>query len=234
MLQKSKVFPTKLGVSLLLALDDKADFFGVFIFMKKCKKCEFTLDSRMFYKNTELSDGLENKCKKCRNEESSKNYKNKKEYYSKLRKIWYENNREKYLMYCQKYQQIPEVKTRRKILSRTRDNKRRKIDIKFRIKKNLRSRLWHALKGKTKSQNTMKLLGCDIDFLKKYLENKFLPGMSWKNYSYRGWHVDHIMPCDLFDLSKPKEQKRCFHYTNLQPLWAKDNISKNNKITNLS
>jgi len=70
----------------------------------------------------------------------------------------------------------------------------------------------------------MKLVGCSIDFLKQHLENKFKPGMSWKNYGK--WHIDHIRPCASFDLRKPAEQKKCFHYSNLQPLWAKENLVK--------
>ena len=54
--------------------------------------------------------------------------------------------------------------------------------------------------------------------------------MSWENYGYYGWHIDHIIPCSKFDLSKLEEQKKCFHFTNLQPLWALDNIKKSNKL----
>lgn len=54
--------------------------------------------------------------------------------------------------------------------------------------------------------------------------------MSWDNYGYRGWHIDHIKPCSSFNLSDIKEQKKCFHYSNMQPLWWKDNIAKSNKV----
>ena len=94
----------------------------------------------------------------------------------------------------------------------------------FRLLSCLRSRLWQALKGTDKSDSTIKLIGCSIDELKNHLEKQFIKGMSWK--SYGKWHVDHIKPCCSFDLSKPKEQYKCFNYTNLQPLWAKDNCSK--------
>ena len=76
----------------------------------------------------------------------------------------------------------------------------------------------------------MKLVGCTLDELKNHLEKQFTKGMTWKNYNYRGWHVDHIIPCSSFDLIDPEQQKECFHYTNLQPLWGKDNIKKSNKI----
>ena len=92
---------------------------------------------------------------------------------------------------------------------------------------NLRTRIRIALKGYVKSDTTMELVGCSVKFLRKYLEKQFIKGMLWKNYGK--WHVDHIRPCASFDLRKKSEQKKCFHYTNLQPLWAKDNISKGNR-----
>ena len=54
--------------------------------------------------------------------------------------------------------------------------------------------------------------------------------MTWQNHTVTGWHIDHIMPCSNFDLSKPEQQKECFHYTNLQPLWYDENIRKSNKV----
>lgn len=100
-----------------------------------------------------------------------------------------------------------------------------KIDANFKLRCNLSKRIWNALKGICKSKSTVKLLGCDIEFLRCYLESKFIDGMSWENYGK--WHVDHVIPCVSFDLSKPEEQQKCFHFTNLQPLWAIDNFIKN-------
>ena len=74
----------------------------------------------------------------------------------------------------------------------------------------------------------MKLTGCNILFLKEYLEAKFKKGMNWENYGV--WHVDHIKPCASFNLMKKEEQEKCFHYTNLQPLWAIENIKKGKKF----
>ena len=100
----------------------------------------------------------------------------------------------------------------------------------------LRSRLCSALKGKTKSKSTLKLLGFTILKLKQHLENQFKKGMNWSNYGngwygmgMEEWHIDHIRPCASFDLSKPEEQHKCFNYTNLQPLWAKENLEKHIK-----
>ena len=96
----------------------------------------------------------------------------------------------------------------------------------------LRGRLWSALTKKNikKTTSVMELTGCSIDFLKHHLESLFLEGMSWDNYGTYGWHVDHILPCASFDLSDPEQQKICFHYTNLQPLWREDNLSKGARI----
>ncbi len=79
-------------------------------------------------------------------------------------------------------------------------------------------------KGINKAKKTIKLLDCTIPELKKYLEKQFKKGMTWNNYGK--WHVDHIRPCCKFDLSKPEEQLKCFNYTNLQPLWAEENLRK--------
>jgi len=64
--------------------------------------------------------------------------------------------------------------------------------------------------------------------LRLHLERQFKDGISWDNYGE--WHIDHIRPCAKFDLSKPEEQRACFHYTNLQPLWEKENVSKGARI----
>jgi hypothetical protein len=113
---------------------------------------------------------------------------------------------------------------------------RLKTDINFRICNNLRVKIHHAMKNLSKSAHTKELLGCSIEELKTHLASKFTKRMSWDNYGtgYNGkgmeqWHIDHIRPCASFDLSKASEQKKCFNYTNLQPLWAKDNLEKSDK-----
>jgi hypothetical protein len=92
-----------------------------------------------------------------------------------------------------------------------------------------RKRVWDALHG-NKSKKTQELLGCCSTELKLYLEQKFKDGMSWENYGLYGWHVDHIIPCASFDLTDLEQQKKCFHYTNLQPLWAEENLEKGSKV----
>ena len=103
---------------------------------------------------------------------------------------------------------------------------RHRSDEAFRIRYNLSGRIYRALCGLSKSKATMHLLGCSIEELQEYLSSKFQDGMSWDNYGLDGWHVDHIRPCASFDLADPEQQKICFHYSNLQPLWAVDNMSK--------
>ena len=92
---------------------------------------------------------------------------------------------------------------------------------KTRIAGNLRNRIYKALHSNSKSAKTMELLGCEIEFFKKWIESQFTPEMNWKNI-----HIDHHVPCAAFDLSKEDEPKICFHWKNMQPLLAKDNLMK--------
>ena len=107
---------------------------------------------------------------------------------------------------------------------------RRKTDPTFRLEANLRSRTNGAIKNNSKSKSTIELLGCTVEHARKHLESQFTDGMNWETYGFYGWHIDHIIPCASFDLSIPEQQRQCFHFTNLQPLWAKDNLSKNDKL----
>lgn len=99
-----------------------------------------------------------------------------------------------------------------------------------RLRLNVSRRIRDVLMGTSKSSSTMILIGCNTDELRGYIESLWKPGMSWENYGIFGWHIDHIIPCAAFDLSKPEEQRKCFHYTNLQPLWAIDNWRKHDWV----
>jgi hypothetical protein len=106
---------------------------------------------------------------------------------------------------------------------------RYKNDVKHKLLSNLRSRIRKAVKNfgnSKKAHKTIELTGCTIIELKAHLESLWVEGMSWVNYAKDGWHIDHIRPCNTFDLTDPTQQKECFHYTNLRPLWAKDNWSR--------
>lgn len=102
--------------------------------------------------------------------------------------------------------------------------RRTRTDIIFKLRRNLRIRLRAALKRNTKTGSAVKDLGCSIEELKIYLQSKFTEGMSWDNYGK--WHIDHIIPLSKVDLTNETELKKAVHYTNLQPLWALDNIRK--------
>ena len=104
------------------------------------------------------------------------------------------------------------------------------LSLEEKIKHRLRSRLWQAIANNTKSGSAVKDLGCSIDFLKSHLESLFIPGMTWENYGHKGWHIDHIVPISSFNLSDPEQLKQACRYTNLQPLWWFDNLSKGSKV----
>ena len=149
----------------------------------------------------------------------------------KEKNIWNDNHKESLNEYRRTSEVYREVrkKANRKYQQHNKKKlylgwKKRREDVGFRIACNLRNRVGMALKGKHKRGKTLELLGCDIDTLKQHLENKFTKGMSFENYG--AWHIDHIQRCISFDLSKEEEQKKCLHYTNLQPLWAEDNLRK--------
>jgi hypothetical protein len=103
---------------------------------------------------------------------------------------------------------------------------REKIDPNFRLANRLRARLYKITKGLVKAGSAVKDLGCSIPDLREHLESKFKEGMDWNNYG--AWHIDHIQPLSKFDLTNRTEFLKVSHYSNLQPLWAKDNIVKSN------
>jgi hypothetical protein len=181
-----------------------------------------------------------------------------KEYYSlnKEQKLlkgkeWYEKNKEARAKSCQKWYLVNRkrkaLKAKQLILQnkeffsekrRIYQNKRLTEDSSFKIRKNLRIRINQALRFNLKSKSTIDLLGCSIQEFKKYLSLQFSDiilesgekvKMSFENYGPRTWHIDHIKPCNQFDLSDPLQQQECFHYTNMRPLAWYDNLSRNKK-----
>ena len=107
---------------------------------------------------------------------------------------------------------------------------RRKTDISYKLALNIRTRLWWVLKTGYKSRTIPNLLGCSIEFFKGYIEGKFTNGMTWDNYGKTGWEMDHILPCAKFDLTNEIELHQCFHYSNYQPLWSRENAIKNDRV----
>ena len=119
---------------------------------------------------------------------------------------------------------------------KAKDTERRGIYWKKYLKENLNANITHKLRsrlnkavrcsGSHKSASTLKLLGCTVQDFKKYFQARFTKGMTWAKFLSAEIHLDHIKPCVAFDLTKASEQKKCFHYTNCQPLWAYDNMVK--------
>ena len=154
---------------------------------------------------------------------TDKIYKEKnKEWIRKKDKIYREKNKEliaKRAKVCN---------SKRKELRNKQRTIRRQNDPNYKLLETLRKRMWDALKGNNKSARTMELIGCTVEELWSHVEKNFKSGMTKENHGL--WHLDHIMPCCKFDLTDPVQQRECFHYTNLQPLWAYDNYSKGKKI----
>lgn len=128
----------------------------------------------------------------------------------KKQREYYYNHKEKYTKKSIEYQ-----------------NNRRKNDLNFKLRQNLRKRLRTAIKNKFKSGSAILDLGCSIEKFILWLEMYFQEGMNWNNYGE--WHIDHIKPLSKFDLENRDELLKACHFSNLQPLWAKDNLSKGNK-----
>lgn len=177
--------------------------------MKTCPGCKQTKAFTEFSKHCRMSDGLESRCKVCKNASNKK---------------WKQNNPAAIRAYERKRSKRPDVKKKRN----ARDKERYHTDPQFSIANRLRARLNHALRGNIKSASTITLLGCTVPCFLEHLEQQFQPGMSWENKGT--WHLDHMMPCASFDLSDPEQQRQCCHYTNFQPLWGKENIIKKDKI----
>lgn len=145
-----------------------------------------------------------------------KNSLKRKEYYQKN----IEQEREKSKKYYHDNKQIIRKKNNEW------KNNKRKNDGFYRMKINLRHRLRDYLFGESKSKRTKEIVGLDKMEFKSYVENKFLDGMTWENYGK--WHLDHIKP--LCQAKDNDEALLLNHYTNLQPLWAEDNLRKNRKL----
>ena len=181
-------------------------------------------------------------CMECSRLKSNRNWKENPEKMKELSKKTYQTHKAKYrIKRLQDYRINPEKyripsrnwKSRNKAKHNEYackyDKSTRKININYKLKTNLRSCLNTAIKNNQKSGSAVKDLGCSIPEFKTYIESKFKPGMSWDNWGKKGWHIDHIKPLSAFDLNNNKEQllKAC-HCTNLQPLWARENLVKSN------
>lgn len=207
--------------------------------MKKCSKCKLEKDFIEFRKDKSQKDGHTNRCKSCfkeyENQTSNKINQRKKNYYldnkskiSQQRKIYRINNLDK----LNNYRKVYYIKNKTQLNKKTAKYKRlrRQNNTQFKLSVNLRTRLLHALKGNFKSGSAVRDLGCSIDKFKLWLEMHFQDGMSWDNYGPKGWHIDHKIPISSFNLTNREELLKACHFSNLQPMWAKDNLIKGNRI----
>ncbi len=185
--------------------------------IKHCPKCNKDKKISEFSKNRSAYDNLSSWCKICNSEYQ-------KEYYS----LYADKNRKKLKKYHSEYSKNHYIKNKEKINKHKVKYQVEKYNNNtvFKLTRILRSRLNQTIFRKKDINLFLDLLGCTVQELKQHLESQFEPGMSWDNYGLHGWHIDHIKPCAKFDLSKESEQHKCFHYTNLQPLWAEENWSK--------
>ena len=185
-------------------------------------------------------------------ERMKKYYQKNKEHMKERMKKYRQNNKEAIAEYKKKYLQKNKEAVAEYNKEYNQKNKERRAEYNKEYRKNkyntnldykfqniLRSALYRNLKRYliketnpefSYTEASSSLLGCTVEELKTHIENQFEDGMTWENWKYDGWHLDHIIPCSSFDLTKKKEQKKCFHYTNLQPLWAEDNLSKSSKL----
>lgn len=108
---------------------------------------------------------------------------------------------------------------------------KRQSDPVFKLMDGLRTHFYIMLNGNMKVDSVRKLIGCTKEELLDKLEEKFQPGMTRENRGNNGWHVDHIISCALYNFNSEEEQKCCYHYSNLQPLWARDNMAKGKKLS---
>jgi len=206
---------------------------------KICCKCQLEKDVTLFGNNKRNKDGLQYYCKECNKILSKKQ--NDKRYL--LKKEWAAKNREKVIKSRKKYNE----KNKKKVeeynknynkkyneKNRTKRNENRSILNKehrktkpiFVIKELVRRRINKIITNKTKK--SFDIVGCTPEELKCYLECKFTNGMTWDNRGLYGWHIDHIIP--LSSAKTEEEMYKLCHYTNLQPLWAEDNLKKSDRL----
>lgn len=151
---------------------------------------------------------------------------NKKEYYNKNKEKLKIKSRNNY----EKIKNTEKFKIRSSSYRKSWETEKRSKDIIYKLKKQLRIRLNSAIRKNIKVGSAIRDLGCSVEELKSHLESKFQPGMTWENYGFYGWHIDHIIPLSSLDLTNVDNIKKLCHFSNLQPLWAHDNMKKGNKI----
>jgi len=195
-------------------------------FCKYCQKDVDVLDKSHWYKRPGRSNCYDCLIKKKHNSKKWWSDPSKKDFRKKYDEKQKENGNLR--KRAKKYRE----RHRDRLLKNRREKYKYHYDNKtdYYIGSILRNRLNDAIKNSYKNGSATRDLGCTIPELKQYLESNFQTGMTWDNHSPKGWHIDHILPLSSFDLTDRDQLKKACHYTNLQPLWAKDNLSKGNKL----
>jgi hypothetical protein len=185
---------------------------------KICTKCKIEKDICEFRKDKTKKDGLYSSCKECKLTWRREN----KELTNLANKRSRENCRERVSKYNSDYQKINKDRINKKNVFR------RKTESIFKLKSLIRSRMYNFItyNNITKRNKTCEIVGCSLEFLKNHIENQFTEGMSWELMG-KMIHIDHIIP--LSSAKNEEEVYKLCHYSNLQPLWAKDNLKKSNK-----
>jgi hypothetical protein len=190
---------------------------------KICSKCEVGKLICEFNVRKSSKDGYRNYCKICHLEYSKKYVNENYEKYKKYQDTYHDKNIKIHRLKSSEYYQNNKEKVHNYLKLKYRN------DSLFRLKISIRNRINVFLKNKniTKKNKSFDLVGCSPEFLKEYIENKFTEGMSWELLG-QFIHIDHIIP--LSSANTEEELYKLCHYTNLQPLWAMDNLIKSNKI----
>lgn len=187
--------------------------------MKQCQKCFNTKPLEDFSKKSKNKDGLRTWCRTCCNSPENVKYR----YDLKHRDRCSEKRRFR-------YKNDVEFRIKSDQRSANYQKKRKKEDPNFKLAGNLRTRLLRSISTESKAGSAVRDLGCSIAELKLYLESKFQAGMTWENHGRKGWHIDHVIPLSKFNLSNREDLLKACHYSNLQPMWAIDNIRKSNSV----
>lgn len=202
--------------------------------IRTCKKCLIDKNLDLFPKNSPSLYGHTHICKECTHTRIKKfrqeNIEYVKEQKKEINKKYNDIHRYKKRVHQKEYysniKNTTEYKKKHSKWNNTYNKKRKDTDPNYKLKLNLRARLNQAIRYGYKAGSAVRDLGCSIEELRIQLESKFQPGMTWENWSRTGWHIDHIKPLASFDLTNREQFLEACHYSNLQPLWAKDNIKK--------
>lgn len=188
-----------------------------------------------FHKDKNSKDGRCHTCKSCAGIRAKNHYAENQKEKTRYQREYYVENRDEVLAskksyYIENKEEIALYKKEHSKLYKDRRNVNEKIrrdsDPIYKLGISLRNRIYKFFKGKNRSKKSLELIGCSIESAKYYIELRFKPGMTWDNYG--AWHIDHIYPLSL--AKSTKELEKLCHYSNLQPLWARPNIIKSNKI----